>query len=604
MRHTFFQKRKGQKGTTLVETLVAVAFFVAVAIVIYNIYATTITLNQRIKIKQLAVNVGNEMLEIARNLPYDDLGTVGGIPAGILDDQIDIERLGYTFRVNYTVRNVDLAFDGYSPTDTAPADNKLVEVKVRCQECRDSELGDFFYTFNTNVAPRSTEESTATGVLNIYVVNSSGTKVAAANVSVVNAGVSPAVNLDDNTNAQGLLQLIGALPSTLGYRIDVDKSNYSTDRTYISSQLGGSTPVLSNASVTAGATTSITLQIDRTSTLNISSVDTACVAVPGFDFNLRGTKKIGTGPDVYKYDTDWATNGSGLRGLSDMEWDTYQITPEDGTYDLVGSNPLLQFSLPPNTTQALQLVVATKNQPAVMVTVKDAATGLALTDADVNLEKDSGGYDVTKTTGVGSIVQTDWSGGKTHATYSDTTKYWDDDGNVNRSTTPGEMKLKNSGAVYRSSGWLESSTFDTGSVSNFYELSWLPTSQPVETGADSVKFQVAANNDNATWSYVGPDGTTGTYYTTADFNLADINGNRYLRIKAYLETDNTAYTPTISDIGFTYSSSCTPPGQVYFSGLSSGAYTLTVSKYDYNDNIIPVTVSASGWQQVETSMSQ
>lgn len=601
MHPSFFKK---QKGTTLVETLVAVTFFVIVAVVIYNIYATTIQLNQRIKIKQLAVNVGNEMLEIARNLPYDDLGTVGGIPNGVLDDQIDVERLGYTFRINYTVRNVDLSFDGLSPTDTAPADNKLVEVKVRCQECRDSELGDFFYTFNTYVAPRSTEESTSTGVLNIYVVNSNGTKVPAANVSVVNSSVSPAVNLDDNTNADGLLQLIGALPSTAGYRIDVDKSNYSADRTYISSQIGGSTPVLSHASVTAGATTSITLQIDRTSTLNISSVDTACVAVSGFDFNLRGTKKIGTSPDVYKYDNDWATNGSGVRALTGMEWDTYQITPEDGTYDMVGSNPLLQFALPPNTTQSLQLVVASKNQPAVMVTVKDAATGLALTDADVNLEKDSGGYDVTKTTGVGSIVQTDWSGGKTQATYSDTTKYWDDDGNVNRSTTPGEMKLKNSGAVYRSSGWLESSTFDTGSVSNFYELTWLPTSQPAGTGADSVKFQVAANNDNATWNYIGPDGTNGTYYTTSDFDLADINGNRYLRIKAHLSTADTAYTPTVSDIGFTYSSSCTPPGQVYFSGLSSGAYTLTVSKSDYNDNIIPVTVSASGWQQIETSMSQ
>lgn len=601
MQRTFFQN---QKGTTLLETLIAIAFFVAVAIAVYQVYATTITLNQRIKIKQLAVNVGNEMLEIARNLPYDDLGTLGGVPAGVLDDQVDVERLGYTFRVNYTVRNVDLTYDGVAPTDTAPADNKLVEVKVRCLECRDNALGDYYYTFNTYVAPRSTEESTTTGVLNIYVVNSNGTKVPAANVSVVNSSVSPAINLDDNTNAQGLLQIVGAPPSTAGYRIDVDKSNYSTDRTYISSQIGGATPVLSNASVTAGAITSITLQIDRTSALNISSVDTACVAVPGFDFNLRGTKKIGTSPDVYKYDNDWATNGSGLKALSSMEWDTYQITPEDGSYDLVGSNPLLQFSLPPNTTQALQLVVATKNQPAVMVTVKDAATGLALTDADVNLTKNTGGYNVTKTTGVGSIVQTDWSGGKNQATYSDTTKYWDDDGNVNRSTTPGEMKLKNSLAVYRSSGNLTSSTFDTGSVSNFYELTWLPTSQPAATGANSVKFQVAANNDNATWNYIGPDGTSSTYYTTSDFDLSDINGNRYLRIKAYLSTADTAYTPTISDIGFTYSSSCTPPGQVYFSGLSSGAYTLTVSKSDYNDNIIPVTVSASGWQNIETSLSQ
>lgn len=603
------KKPLSQKGTTLLETLIAVAFFVGVSVALYGIYTNVLKINRSVRAKEHMASIGNEMLEIARSIPYDSLGTKHGVPVGVLDEVVDVERDGYTFRVEYTIRNIDLPFDGLESdnADDAPADSKIVEVLVRCDACETyGSNGQYFRdTFTTVVGPGTLESTTSTGSLYIYVLNPNGTPLQDAEVNVVNTSVSPAVSIDDNTDADGLLKIIGAAPSVEGYQISVTNTLSSTDQTYDSADLGGSTPVKPHATVAVGDITEITFQVGKLSDLSIESVDSFCVPIANFDFNLLGSKLLGTVPDYYKYDTDIATNGLGVRDLTDMEWDDYVVTPLDATYDLIGSNPLLDFTLEPNTDQSLQLVAQVKNRPTVMVTVKDSVTGLALTDADVRLSKDSGGYDSTKTTGVGSFTQTDWSGGTGEASWTEgSNDYFSNNGNVNHSATPGLVRLRNSGASFISPGYIISSTFDTGTTSNFYDLTWSPTSQPAQTGTDSLKFQVASNNDNATWNFVGPDNTSSTYYTSSNFDISNHNGNRYLRYKAYLSTSNTSYTPTVTDVSFTYASGCTPSGQVNFSGLPTGAYTLLVEKSGYNDATQAVTVSSGTWQHIEISMEQ
>ena len=79
-----------------------------------------------------------------------------------------------------------------------------------------------------------------------------------------------------------------------------------------------------------------------------------------------------------------------------------------------------------------------------------------------------------------------------------TTKYFADDGNMSLSTPNGESRLKQALGIYASSSWLESSSFDTGSASNFYELVWQPLDQPPQTGQNPVRFQLASNNDQQT----------------------------------------------------------------------------------------------------------
>lgn len=101
---------------------------------------------------------------------------------------------------------------------------------------------------------------------------------------------------------------------------------------------------------------------------------------------------------------------------------------------------------------------------------------------------------------------------------------------------------------YLSPGSLVSSAKDNTSVGNYGKLSW-SANVPSQTGADALRFQVASNNDNATWNYIGPDGTAASYYTASGTQIhTSHNGSRYIRYKAYLQTANATYTPTVYDV--------------------------------------------------------
>jgi hypothetical protein len=172
------------------------------------------------------------------------------------------------------------------------------------------------------------------------------------------------------------------------------------------------------------------------------------------------------------------------------------------------------------------------------------------------------------------------------------------------STVSGAARLQDVLGLYTPSGTLYSSTFDTGSVSNFYQFLYQPTSQPIDTG-DSVQFQIATGNATSSWSYRGPDGTGATFYNSTTTDISTVhNGDRYLRYKMLLSTASTTFTPSVSDIQFTFTSACVPPGQVIFQGLTNGTYNITVSKSGYVTELDSVVVDATTpWQEKQEVLS-
>jgi hypothetical protein len=65
----------------------------------------------------------------------------------------------------------------------------------------------------------------------------------------------------------------------------------------------------------------------------------------------------------------------------------------------------------------------------------------------------------------------------------------------------------------------------------------------------AVKFQVAGSNSPyGPFNYVGPDGTSGTYFTTSGAALSQFNGFRYLRYEAFLSTSNSGVTPSLTSV--------------------------------------------------------
>lgn len=583
-----------KKGLTLIESLVGVAIFMMIAISVYEGYARVLALVGSSRLKVTATALANEQFEIMRNLPYQDVGLLSGIPSGKIDPEQDITRDGYQFTVKTTVRNIDDPFDGTLggvPNDLAPADYKLAEVEISCLSCKNFDP----LVFSTHVAPKNIEGASDNGALFIRVFDANGDPVSGADVHVENNQEIPAISIDDTTNNEGMLQIVDAPPGVEAYEISVSKPGYSQEQTYTSGAPGNPNPVKPHSTIAVQQVTQISFAIDKVSTLNVESVTETCSAVGSIDFSLSGSKLIGTAPDVLKYDQPHVTNGSGVKSIADLEWDSYNFDFTDTVYDVIGLIPLFPVSLGPNTSQDLKLIVKAKNPNSLLVTVKDAATQLPLSGATVTLEKT--GYSRTETTGRGFLGQTDWSGGGGQENFTDATKYFDSDGNVDTANPAGEVKLLDVFGNYSASGEITSSSFDTGSSGNFYQITWEPQDQPVETGLDSIKFQIATNNDNATWSFKGPDGTLNSFYTLADQNInVAHNGDRYLRYKAFLSTASTTLTPNLSDIAFTFTSSCVPPGQVFFSGLTADDYTLTVSKAGYQDFVDAVSVGA-GWQE-------
>jgi hypothetical protein len=104
-------------------------------------------------------------------------------------------------------------------------------------------------------------------------------------------------------------------------------------------------------------------------------------------------------------------------------------------------------------------------------------------------------------------------------------------------------------AGYRPSGTFESSTFDPGANVGYNYFTFTGT-VPANT---TLQFQIGANNTNSGWSYVGPDGTASTFYTTGDTVPLGIVSNRYFRYKATLTTTNGQVTPRIDDVEVNYS---------------------------------------------------
>ena len=590
-----------KKGFSLVETIIAVAVFLIISMGVYKGYVVVLQGVQISKTKQAALNVASEQIEIIHNLPYVDVGIVDGLPDGVIPHIQNINSSGINFIVTTTIRNIDDPFDGViggTPNDTSPADNKLVEIEVECEGCNVDPI-----KLVTRISPQGLENTGDNGALFVQVLDANGLPIEGADIHIENNQLENILSIDDVTDVNGFLQIVDAPTGTEAYEITVTKNGFSTEQTYTSGSLVNPIPDKPHANVVTGQVTQITFSIDELSDLLISTRRDTCSPVGYVDFDLIGSKTIGYG--VKKYDKSHTTNSSGNLSLYGMEWDNYVFNLIDATYSLAGSNPIVLFDLPPASNQSVDLIVSEKDPKMLLIRVKDGVTDLPLSGAKVTLEK--GADKEVLYTGRGFLNQTDWSGGAGQDDFSNSTRYLSQDGNIETLNPAGDIQLVNLGGTYINSGELVSSTFDTGTTTNFQTLNWVPADPPIESGENPLKFQVATNLENSatsTWSFVGPDGTSGSYFTSSGDSFSSVhNGDRYIRYKAYFSTESSSYTPVLSDLFFTFSSDCTPSGQVFFKGLQTGTYTITVEKSGYTTFTQGNISVTSDWQDFDITLN-
>lgn len=581
------QSIKKSAGFSLLEVMVAIAVLSLFGLGIYSTLTLVFKIVYQSRMTILETATLSEQLETVRNLPYASIGIQNGIPAGVLPYSQTLTRDGASFVILTTVRNIDDPFDGVFPADTAPADYKLVEMSIQCARCSQQTP----ITLSTIVAPKNLEGASVNGALFINVFDSHGQPVQNANVHVVNSATNPPTVVDDVTDNLGNLHIVDAPTGTMSYSITVSKPNFSTDGTVVPSQQVPN-PVKPPSNVVSQAVTNISFSIDYLAFATFLTMNQSCNMIGSVPLTMHGSKYIGTDPIVYKYTANFSTPANGSLDVNNLEWDTYFLQLATGVYSIAGTIPQLPFKLDPGVSQVVSVVLAPHTPNSLLVNVKDAGTGLPLSNATVTLTGSS--YSNSILTGVGYIRQTDWSGGAGQALVGDDTKYFSNDGGVDDNSPAGDLKLRKTGKTYISSGVIESSTFDLGSTATLQNVLFEPVSQAPQTGAGSVLVQLAtsATSTPNTWNFVGPDGTVNSFYTpTSTLVFAGQATNRYLRYRVFLNTADTNYTPQLSELSFTYTTLCTPPGQSFFDNLSSGQYTLMVERNGYASSTTQVNVS-------------
>ncbi|MEI7709282.1 MAG: prepilin-type N-terminal cleavage/methylation domain-containing protein [bacterium] len=594
---------KNQKGFTLIESLISIAIFVMIVGVVYQTFfsvsKSTISNREGATVSYLA----GQYLEIARNLPYSQIGTVQGNPHGSLPDSNNPTSTtmgATTYQVYYEVTYLDDSADGTALLSTDAAPNDYKQVKVSIKNTTTNKVSSFV----TNIVPTGLESLASGGALFLSVIDAVGQPVPTATISITNNSLSPTINLTRESDANGKWIEVGLPNSSNSYHVVVTKNGYSSDQTYAISG-GNPSPTKPDSTIANGQVTQISFAIDKTSNLTFNTLNQTCHAISSVGVGIQGAKLIGT-PNVFKYNNSFTSNNAGQIPLNNIEWDNYTPALVGNTYMIYGSSPIQQINLLPNTTQLFNLILGAKTANSLLAIVKDSGTGNPIEGATVTLTNSSPVVNTSGVTGGSLWSQQYWNGGVGQAAWSDTTKYFQDDGDISTTDTPLAMRLINgSGHTLSSAGWLESSTFDTGSAStNYTTLDWQPSSQDPSV---SVKLQIATNNDNATWNFLGPDGTSGTYYTTPGTTISTgHDNNQYVRYRTYLSTSDTSKNPTVTSVNINYVSGCFTPGQVMFPGLTAspeasgqpGTYNVTVSAPGYTTKTIP-NLNIKGYQSLE-----
>ena len=600
-------KIPSHSGFTIIELVVSIAVF---AMLVSAFLAGFLVLTRNVKAareKTILANLSTYYLEAVRNMPYSQVGTLQGNPHGILPDQpnpINQTIGGTLYKIYYIVNFL------HDPADPAPPSSpSYKQVKMTILNTSSSQITDFV----TTVVPKGVIANPNSGAIQVNVINAQGQPVQGATVEIRYPTTTPyTYDLIDTTDSTGQVLEIGLPVAVHAYRVIATKAGYSSDQTYPITATNPN-PIHPDPTVANGQITQLTLSIDLVSNLNIKTLNQFCAPLSGVNVNVAGTKLIGTPTStptpasLYKFNNNFTSSG-GLIALSNLEWDTYTPTLLTGqNYIIYGTSPIQKIDVLPGTTQTFTMILGTNTTAnSLLVIVKDAATGTALEGAQVHLQK---GGDSSQnyfgTTGGSVWVQSSWTGGAGVADWSSSTPtvYFQDNGNVDVNSAPtGVRLLKNSGHYVTATGTLESSTFDTGTnATNYTILSWQPPSQSAST---TLAIQVAANNDNATWNYVGPDGTANTYFTTPGVDMGSaLDGKQYLRFKLYLSTTDDRNTPVLTSINLNFVTGCFTPGQVMFPGLTAGNnWNLDVSLTGYQTQTFN-SLDINGNQTLEILMT-
>jgi prepilin-type N-terminal cleavage/methylation domain-containing protein len=320
---------KSQKGFSLIEVLVGILLVVVIFTGIIGAFTLTLKTTFQSKARISALALANKRVEEIRNLPYKNIGTIGGIPFGVIP-QVEQKNLNsIDFTITTSIIYIDDAFDGKLPADIVPTDYKRAKVKVSWPGIIGGEA-----ILLTDISPKGIETMAGGGTISLFVQDASGNGVGQAEVNVVNNSVIPPIDVLYLSDDYGYVVLAGAPTSTEAYMVTVEKNGYSSQRTYSRSEIAN--PNKPHLSVYENSLTEPSFSIDRVSILN---VETRAQENFNDDFNdfskisEHSNVELSAGKVQLKKDGQYAVSGyliSQAIAPSDLvNWDSFEFSDQE-----------------------------------------------------------------------------------------------------------------------------------------------------------------------------------------------------------------------------------------------------------------------------------
>ena len=355
---------ENKKAFTLIEVLIDLMVVTMVAIALISGYVAAFKSISLASAKMVAVSLANEKMEVLRNISYDDLATQhGGIypPGNIVDSEI-VNRNGSNLNIQTVISYVDDPFDGNAtgtiagkPKDPYPYDYKKVEIIVG-KVGKISQLARLV----TNVSAKAAETPSNTGILSLCVIDSASKPVTDANVSVTNTTLTPPADIAVITGADGCIMLPKLPPDEHNnYHVFVTKAGYSTSLTYPRTDQNPNA-LAPDVNIIVQQVTSLTMVIDKFSSLEITFTDQDGAPVPNVNFTLESSKLIYFNPATYKYSQPFVTDSAGYKKIEDLEFDDYKVINVSPDY-LISVSTTLSIHLPAATNLSATAVLSSSS---------------------------------------------------------------------------------------------------------------------------------------------------------------------------------------------------------------------------------------------------
>ncbi len=120
------------RGMTLIDVVVGTALVLIIFLGLLGTLRVSVMLSSLVKSQTAATAIANNQMEYIRSLPYDSVGTVGGIPSGSIPQNSTVVQDSVSYTVRTFISYYDDPADGTDVTDSngITTDYKRIKVSV------------------------------------------------------------------------------------------------------------------------------------------------------------------------------------------------------------------------------------------------------------------------------------------------------------------------------------------------------------------------------------------------------------------------------------------------------------------------------------------